>query len=132
MFRMIPPAVALAAAITFAPLLSAQTLAQPATSSPAPTAPANAAQPPPQPPAVAPIVPAPGITAPTATPQPPESRSMADTEFGTAIVLLERVQKVLDDAANDKTGNVTLDRGVLDELRAEVTQARLTLKGGKP
>jgi hypothetical protein len=129
MFRMIPAVVAVAAASTFSLPLSAQTQAQPATP-PASTAPTVAGQPPSQPPAATPIVPPSTASAP-ATAVPTASRSLADTEFGTAIVLLERVQKVLDDAAG-KTGNVTLDRGVLDELRAEVTQARLTLKGGKP
>ena len=53
---------------------------------------------------------------------------MADTEYGTEILLLERIQKVLDEAADGQTGSVKMDRGMLDELRAEVTQVRLALK----
>ena len=88
MFRMIPAAVALAVATTFA----------------------------------IPSVPA------TAPPQQPPTTSVADTEYGTEILLLERIQKVLDEAADGQTGSVKMDRGTLDELRAEVTQVRLALK----
>lgn len=59
--------------------------------------------------------------------------SVADTEHGTEILLLDRVQKVLDKAAADaKGGQVTIDRGLLDELRAEVTQVKTSLQGRKP
>ena len=64
----------------------------------------------------------------TATKQQPPTTSVADTEYGTEILLLERIQKVLDEAADGQTGSVKMDRGMLDELRAEVTQVRLALK----
>ena len=63
----------------------------------------------------------------TATQQPPTT-SVADREYGTEILLLERIQKALDDAADGQTGTVKMDRGTLDELRAEVAQVRLALK----
>ena len=69
------------------------------------------------------------VAVPTATqPQQPPTTSVADTEYGTEILLLERIQKVLDEAADGQTGSVKMDRGTLDELRAEVTQVRLALK----
>jgi glucose/arabinose dehydrogenase len=72
----------------------------------------------------------------TSQPQPvgtTGTTSISDTEHGTAILLLERVQKVLDEAADGKSkdGTVTIDRGVLDELRAELSQARSSLKTDK-
>ena len=57
-----------------------------------------------------------------------QAQSVADTDHGTAILLLEHVQKVLDDAANSGTVKVTIDRGVLDEIRAELTQVRRSLQ----
>ena len=69
------------------------------------------------------------LAIPTATqPQQPPAASVADTEYGTEILLLERIQKVLDDAADGQTGTVKMERGMLDELRSEVTQVRLSLK----
>ena len=35
---------------------------------------------------------------------------------------------MLDGAADGQTGTVKMDRGTLDELRAELTQVRLALK----
>ena len=74
--------------------------------------------------------PAPSVM-PTAQPgtTPP---SIADSTHGTSIVLLQHIQKVLDDAVNGKTGQVSIDRSLLDELRAEVTQVRLALQVEKP
>jgi hypothetical protein len=133
MFRMVPAAVVFAVITTGALPLFAQTQAQPQTSLPTP-APASAAsgQPVTQPPVGAPSAPAPDVSAPTTAARQPATTSLADTEYGTAIVLLERIQKVLDDAADGQTGAVKMDRGMLDELRAEVTQVRLALKRGKP
>lgn len=65
---------------------------------------------------------------PLSTTQPPPTTSVAETAYGTEILLLERIQKVLDEAADGQTGSVKMDRGTLDELRAEVTQVRLALK----
>jgi hypothetical protein len=101
MFRMIPATVAFAVTTTLAITLSGQTQAQPQAPSPVPA---------------------------TATQQPPPTTSVADTEYGTEILLLERIQKVLDEAADGQTGSVKMERGMLDELRAEVTQVRLALK----
>jgi hypothetical protein len=58
--------------------------------------------------------------------------SMADSNHGTSIILLQHIQKTLDDAVNGKTGPVSIDRSRLDELRAEVTQVRLSLQLEKP
>ncbi len=57
-----------------------------------------------------------------------------DTDHGTAIVLLDRIQKVLDGAVDDhksKDGAIAIDRGLIDEIRAEVTQVKMTLQGEK-
>jgi hypothetical protein len=130
MLRMIPAAVvfAVATAVTMPSL--AQSQAQPPATAAASTA---SGQPATQPTVTTPSVPAPGVSGATArAPRPPSTTSLADSEYGTAILLLERIQKVLDDAADGQTGTVKMDRGTLDELRAEVTQVRLALKGGKP
>jgi hypothetical protein len=96
-----------------------------------------------QAPAQSPATPAPPTQMPaTVTPVPASqpqpvgttgTTSISDTEQGTAILLLDRVQKLLDEAADgkNKDGNITLDRGVLDELRAELSQARASLKAAK-
>lgn len=74
--------------------------------------------------------PAPSVM-PSAQPGTP-SRSIADSDHGTSIVLLQHIQKVLDDAVNGKTGQVSIERSMLDELRAELTQVRLALQLEKP
>lgn len=133
MFRMIPVAVALTVTTTFALPLSAQTAAQPSTPRSAAPTTAVSGQPATRPPADTPSVPAQDVGAPaTAAQQPAPTTSLADTEYGTAIVLLERIQKVLDEAADGQTGTVKMDRGMLDELRAEVTQIRVMLKSKTP
>jgi len=48
------------------------------------------------------------------------------------IALLDRIQKVLDTAVDEqhaKGPTVSIDRGLVDELRAEVTQVRMSLQG---
>ena len=80
----------------------------------------------PQTPAPATPSEAPPATDPAAAKR--QTQSVADTDHGTAILLLEHVQKVLDDAADSGTGKVTIDRGVLDEIRAELTQVRRSLQ----
>ena len=67
-----------------------------------------------------------GQTPPAAT-NPP----IADSDRSTAVLLLDRIQRVLDDAVDGKTEQVSLDRGLLDELRAEVTQVKMTLQAQK-
>jgi hypothetical protein len=62
------------------------------------------------------------------TPQP---SPVTDTDHGTAIVLLDRIQKLLD-AAAAKGGPITIERGLVDEMRAEVTQVKLSLQGERP
>jgi hypothetical protein len=54
--------------------------------------------------------------------------ALATTELGTAALLVERALAVLDKASNTKTGDVTLDRGLLDEVRAELSQVKATLE----
>ena len=113
-----------AAALAFACVttqLSAQTPATttvqpPATVAPTPTTPQM-----PSTPSVMPTPP-PGTTTP----------SIADMEHGTSIILLDRIQKVLDEAVTGKSGQVSIDRSMLDEIRAEITQVKLSLQGEKP
>jgi hypothetical protein len=67
-------------------------------------------------------------TPPAAAPAPMEPDHTSD------IALLDRIQKVLDTAVDEqraKGATVTIDRGLIDELRAEVTQVRMSLQGGK-
>jgi hypothetical protein len=66
----------------------------------------------------------PAAQSPTLAPQSPVS----DSERGTAVLLLERIQQVLDKAVAGKSEEeVTLDRGLIDEIRAEVAQVKLTM-----
>lgn len=80
--------------------------------------------------------------APTRAPTPSATPSAADTDHGTALVLLDRVATVLDAAINGKstksgavgtsgsddgTVKVVVDRAALDEIRAEIAQIRLLL-----
>ncbi|MCU1382048.1 MAG: hypothetical protein JWL71_745 [Acidobacteria bacterium] len=57
--------------------------------------------------------------------------SIADTDHGTSILLLDRIQKVLDKVVDRKGTEVTIDRGLLDEIRAEVSQVKASLQGEK-
>ena len=73
------------------------------------------------------------VAAPAMT-APPAQSPAGDTDHGTAIVLLDRIQKVLDTAVDEKKskdGPISIDRGLIDEMRAEVTQVKLTLQGEK-
>ena len=130
MFRTIPAAVAFAVTTTLAVPLSAQTQVRAQASSQVPAQTSSTSEQPATPPiAGAPTIPAPDATVrPSPTQQPPPTTSVADTEYGTEILLLERILKVLDEATDGQTGPVKMDRGMLDELRAEVTQVRLALK----
>ena len=92
----------------------------PQTPTPAPVPAAGAPQTP-STPSVMPTPP-PGTTTP----------SIADTEHGTSIILLDRIQKVLDEAVTGKSGQVSIDRSMLDEIRAEITQVKLSLQSEKP
>jgi len=75
-------------------------------------------------------VPATG-SATTTTSTTPQPSPVTDTDHGTAIVLLDRIQKLLD-AAAAKGGPITIERGLVDEMRAEVTQVKLSLQGERP
>lgn len=76
----------------------------------------------PQAPAAAPSSPAPVA---------PARAGLSDSERGSAVQLLDRIQAVLDKAVDGKGDQVSLDRGLLDEIRAEVTQVRMTMQGAK-
>jgi hypothetical protein len=88
-----------------------------------------------QPPTIAQPTPTPVAMPTTTSPQPPSAQAPAtDTDHGTVIALLDRIQKVLDTAVDDqkaKGGSVSIDRGLIDEMRAEVTQVKVTLQGEK-
>ena len=110
------PAALLAVVCSAAPLL-AQTPAPAPAQTPA-VAPAQnpAAMPAVQPPPAA------------ATPAPMEP------DHTSEIALLDRIQKVLDTAVDEqrtKGPTISIDRGLVDELRANVTQVRLSLLAGK-
>jgi hypothetical protein len=112
MMKLVPAAL-LAVVCSAAPLL-AQT--------PAPV--------PAQTPAVAPVqtpAPMPAVQPPpaAATPAPMEP------DHANELALLDRIQKVLDTAVDEqrtKGPTISIDRGLVDELRANVTQIRLSLQ----
>ena len=125
---------AVAAVFSATPLLAQTQPAAPA-QPPAvtqPTMPAPASQP--QSSAGTPVPASPqmpsAVPAPQAAPLAPPA-SVSDSERSTAVMLLDRIQQVLDKAADGKTEEVRLDRGLLDEIRAEVTQVKLTLQRPK-
>ena len=125
---------AVAAVLSATPLLAQTQPAAPA-QPPAvtqPTMPAPASQP--QSPTGTPVSASPQMPsaapAPQAAPLAPPS-PVSDSERSNAVILLDRIQQVLDKAVDGKTGEVTLDRGLLDEIRAEVTQVKLTLQRPK-
>jgi hypothetical protein len=78
----------------------------------------------------------------TAVPQTAPPPAAGDSDHGTALMLLDRVSTVLDEAVrgkSTKTGavgtagsdegsmKVVIDRAALDEIRAEITQIKLLL-----
>lgn len=69
--------------------------------------------------------------APATVAQPPSTTSAAGVDVTSTIALLDRIQKMLDDATDGKPGEVKIERGLVDEMRAELTQARLALKGSE-
>jgi hypothetical protein len=110
------PATLLVVVCSAAPLL-AQT--------PAPAPAQTPAVVPAQTPAAVPAVQPPDAAA-TPTPMEPDHTN--------EIALLDRVQKVLDTAVDEqraKGPTISIDRGLVDELRANVTQVRLSLQAGK-
>jgi hypothetical protein len=56
------------------------------------------------------------------------STPVVDTDLGTALALLDRIQRILADATKDEMGKVSIDRGAIDEIRAEVTQIKTILE----
>ena len=115
------PAALLAAVCSAAPVL-AQTPASAQAQMPASV--------PAQTPAVAPA------QTPTATPavQPPAAATPLpmEPEHANELALLDRIQKVLDTAVDEqraKGPTISIDRGLVDELRANVTQVKLSLQG---
>jgi hypothetical protein len=55
----------------------------------------------------------------------------ATGDHSTALALLDRVQRVLDKAVDGKGSTVSIDRGLLDEVRAEVSQVKASLQSEK-
>jgi hypothetical protein len=66
---------------------------------------------------------------------PPQTSSspgpIAESDSGTAILLIDRMQRVLDKAIEGMHDEVTLEHGIVDEMRAELAQVKLTLQRGK-
>jgi len=92
---------------------------------------APAAAPPVAPTAEAPQTPAQPPAAPgTASPPQPNGAPppQIDTQWGSALALLDRMQRILDDAIK-QPGKISLDRAGIDEMRAEVAQIRAMLRG---
>lgn len=114
-----------------AAVLAACWLTAPLSAQTQPTTPAQT-QAPTQPPATpAPRTQMPAMVTSVASPDTPVgttgTKSVADTEHGTSLLLLEHVQKVLA-KAETKDGQATLDRGLLDEIRAEIAQVKMSLE----
>ena len=130
---------AVVAACSATPLLAQTQPAPPAQPPPAVTQPTPMIPPEAQPqtPALAqPPAGAPVSASPQMPPAMPAAQSptlappspVSDSERGTAVLLLERIQQVLDKAVAGKSEEeVTLDRGLVDEIRAEVAQVKQTL-----
>jgi hypothetical protein len=51
-----------------------------------------------------------------------------DTEWGTALAMLDRMERILNDATKEP-GKITIDRAAIDEMRAEIAQIRTMLRG---
>ena len=54
-----------------------------------------------------------------------------ETDLGMAMTLLDRMQRILDDAIAEP-GKLKLDRGSVDEMRAEIEQIRSMLRAHRP
>ena len=63
---------------------------------------------------------------------PTPSAPCAPGDVSTALPLLDRVQRLLDAAIKDGLGKVELDRGTVDEMRAEIAQIRAAIQPVKP
>ena len=69
---------------------------------------------------------------PGQTPPAGATSPLSESQLGSAVILLDRILQVLDKAVDGKSDQVSLDRGLLDEVRAEVTQVKRTLQGERP
>ena len=53
--------------------------------------------------------------------------AQVDTQWGTALALLDRMERILNDATREP-GKIDIDRGSIDEMRAEIAQIRAMLR----
>jgi hypothetical protein len=83
----------------------------------------------PQTPPVQATPPAGGSASPTggASPSAARRNSQVDTEWGTALAMLDRVERILNDATREP-GKINIDRASIDEIRAEIGQIRTMLR----
>jgi hypothetical protein len=58
----------------------------------------------------------------------PGTSPVVDRDMGTSIALLDRIQRILDDATKNPMGKVSIDRPAIDEIRADVAQIKTTLQ----
>ena len=72
--------------------------------------------------------PAGASASPSSAPLSSGSRnSQVDTEWGTALAMLDRVERILNDATKEP-GKINIDRASIDEIRAEIAQVRTMLR----
>ena len=65
---------------------------------------------------------------PSQSPDGVGTTSIVEGNHGSSILLLEHAQKLLDAAVDGKSEKMTIDRSILDEVRADITQVQLDLK----
>lgn len=75
--------------------------------------------------------PTPGAIGTLPAPQAPLP-PCAPADMSASVALLDRMQRILDDATKDSMGKVSMDRGGVDELRAEIAQVRAAIAPVKP
>jgi len=63
-----------------------------------------------------------------ASPSAGNRNSQIDTEWGTALAMLDRIERILNDATKEP-GKINIDRASIDEIRAEIGQVRTMLRG---
>jgi hypothetical protein len=61
------------------------------------------------------------------TPSTGNRNPEVDTQWGTALALLDRMERILNDATKEP-GKIEIDRGAIDEMRAEIAQIRVMLR----
>ena len=62
------------------------------------------------------------------TPSTGNRNAQVDTEWGTALAMLDRMERILNDATKEP-GKINIERGSIDEMRAEIAQIRAMLRG---